>query len=93
VFLEVPSPQDIRAGIAMPPGSSINWLPRASSKPGALPLETVRQARLSGGPFYAWTAGESSMVTGIRRHLASERHVPKSDVSFRGYFSHGRVSL
>lgn len=95
VFLEVPSPEDIRTDITMPPGSSINWLPRIDpgSKPGALALDAVKQARLSHGPFYAWTAGESSMATGIRRHLVSERHVPKSDISFRGYFSHGRAGL
>ncbi|MFJ8473889.1 siderophore-interacting protein [Kitasatospora sp. NPDC094011] len=95
VFLEVPSSDDIRSEITAPPGSIIHWLPRTDvgAKPGALALDAVKQARLPGGAFYAWTAGESSMATGIRRHLVSERHVPKSDTSFRGYFSYGRASL
>ncbi len=95
VFLEVPSSEDIRSDITAPPGSVIRWLPRtdAGAKPGALALDAVKQARLPDGPFYAWTAGESSMATGIRRHLVSERYVPKFDISFRGYFSYGRASL
>ncbi|WP_460068385.1 siderophore-interacting protein [Streptomyces sp. YKOK-I1] len=94
-LLEVPSPDDVRTDITMPPGSSIHWLPRVDpgSKPGTLALDAVKQARLSDGPFYAWTAGESSMATGIRRHLVGERRVPRSDISFRGYFRHGRAGL
>ncbi|MEU4097472.1 siderophore-interacting protein [Streptomyces sp. NPDC026673] len=95
VFLEVPSPEDIRSHVTAPPGSIVHWLPRTDTdaKPGALALDAVKQARLPDGPFYAWTAGESSMATGIRRHLVSERYLPKSDISFRGYFSHGRAGL
>ncbi|MFF9049050.1 siderophore-interacting protein [Streptomyces parvulus] len=95
VFLEVPSSDDIRSDITAPPGSNVHWLPRTDvgAKPGALALDAVKQVRLPDGHFYAWTAGESSMATGIRRHLVRERYVPKSDISFRGYFSYGRASL
>ncbi|MFD5445754.1 siderophore-interacting protein [Streptomyces tendae] len=95
VFLEVPSSEDIRNDITAPPGSIVHWLPRtdAGAKPGTLALDSVKQARLPDGPFYAWTAGESSLATGIRRHLVGERGVAKSDISFRGYFSHGRASF
>ncbi|MFJ6437761.1 SIP domain-containing protein [Streptomyces sp. NPDC091416] len=94
VFLEVPSPEDIRNDVTAPPGSIVHWLPRtdAGAKPGTLALDAVKQARLPDGPFYAWAAGESSLATGIRRHLVGERCVAKSDISFRGYFSHGRAS-
>ncbi|MCR3725254.1 NADPH-dependent ferric siderophore reductase [Streptomyces umbrinus] len=95
VFLEVPSPEDIRSDIQAPPGSIVHWLPRtdADTKPGALALDAVKQARLPEGRFYTFTAGESSLATGIRRHLVGERGVVKSDISFRGYYSHGRASL
>ncbi|MGP4009128.1 siderophore-interacting protein [Streptomyces sp. 4N124] len=95
VFLEVPAPEDIRSEITAPPGTAIHWLPRSdpSAKPGALALEAVKQAQLPDGLFYAWVAGESSLATGVRRHLVGDRHIPKSDISFRGYFSHGRASL
>ncbi|MFE9687725.1 siderophore-interacting protein [Streptomyces sp. NPDC006285] len=95
VFLEVPSPDDVRSDIKAPPGSTVHWLPRtdAGAKPGALALDAVRQARLPEGRFCTFTAGESSLATGVRRHLVSERGVAKSDIAFRGYFSHGRASL
>ncbi|WP_327370391.1 siderophore-interacting protein [Streptomyces sp. NBC_01217] len=95
VFLEVPSAEDIRREVTAPPGTTIHWLPRGnpSTRPGTLALRAVKDARLPPGPFYTWTAGESSLATGIRRHLVGERHVPKSDISFRGYWRHGRASL
>ncbi|WP_210571469.1 siderophore-interacting protein [Streptomyces sp. GESEQ-4] len=95
VFLEVPAPEDIRSEITAPPGTAIHWLPRSdpSAKPGALALEAVKQDQLPDGRFYAWTAGESSLATGVRRHLVGTRHIPKSDICFRGYFTHGRASL
>ncbi|WP_053849866.1 siderophore-interacting protein [Streptomyces sp. NRRL B-24085] len=95
VFLEVPSPEDIRSDVKAPPGSIVHWLPRtaAGAKPGALALDAVKRARLPEGRFYTFTAGESSLATGIRRHLVGERGVAKSDIAFRGYFSHGRASL
>ncbi|MHC3473523.1 siderophore-interacting protein [Streptomyces sp. 7R007] len=95
VFLEVPSPEDIRSDIQAPPGTTVHWLPRtdAGAKPGVLALEAVRQARLPEGRFHTFTAGESSLATGIRRHLVNEHGVAKSDISFRGYFSYGRAGL
>ncbi len=94
-FLEVPSAEDIRSDITAPPGSIVHWLPRTDpgAKPGALALDAVKQARLPAGRFYTFTAGESSLATGIRRHLVGERGVAKSDIAFRGYFSHGRAGL
>ncbi|MEU9137469.1 siderophore-interacting protein [Streptomyces sp. NPDC048404] len=95
VFLEVPAREDIRDDATVPPGTTIHWLPRGGpgAKPGVLALEAVRRAQLPDGPFYAWTAGESSLATGVRRHLVGERRIPKSELTFRGYFSHGRAGL
>ncbi|MCQ9371515.1 siderophore-interacting protein [Corynebacterium sp. 35RC1] len=42
--------------------------------------------------MYYWIAGESKMVTGIRRVLVREREVPRSQVSFMGYWRQGRAS-
>ncbi|MFD9941282.1 siderophore-interacting protein [Nonomuraea sp. NPDC059023] len=79
----------------MPAGTTIHWLPRndPAAKPGALVLQAVRQAQLPDGRFYTWTAGESSLATGVRRHLVGERGVPRSDITFRGYFRNGHASL
>ncbi|WP_199565266.1 siderophore-interacting protein [Spongiactinospora rosea] len=94
VFLEVPETADIRKDIVHPEGARIHWLPRdaATAVPGALALETVRQATLPEGRFYTWVAGESRLATGLRRHLVNDRAAAKSDIAFFGYWRQGRSS-
>ncbi|WP_155343702.1 siderophore-interacting protein [Acrocarpospora pleiomorpha] len=95
VFLEVPASDDIRGEVTAPAATKIHWLPRnePSIRPGTLALQAVQAAQLRPGPYYAWAAGESALATGIRRHLVNDRNVPKSNISFRGYWRHGRASL
>lgn len=38
---------------------------------------------------YAWIAGESRMVTALRRHLVNELHMPRKQVAFMGYWREG----
>ncbi len=38
---------------------------------------------------YAWIAGESKVVTGLRRHLVSELGMDRSQVAFMGYWREG----
>ncbi|MEV5822853.1 siderophore-interacting protein [Micromonospora haikouensis] len=94
VFVEVPTSEDIRHEVTVPTGTTMHWLPRddPDRKPGTLALQTVRDATLPPGPYYTWTAGEQALPTGLRRHLVTERGVPKSDVAFVGYWRHGHAS-
>jgi NADPH-dependent ferric siderophore reductase len=39
--------------------------------------------------LYAWIAGESAMVTGLRRHLVREVGVDRRQVAFMGYWRRG----
>ncbi len=39
--------------------------------------------------LYAWIAGESKVVTGLRRHLVNELHIDRSQVAFMGYWRRG----
>ncbi|QIK77286.1 siderophore-interacting protein [Nocardioides piscis] len=39
--------------------------------------------------LYAWIAGESAVVTGLRRHLVKDLHVERSQVAFMGYWRRG----
>lgn len=98
VFLEVPADDDIRRDVSAPPGTTIHWLPRSvdadsSTRPGSLALRAVRNARLPEGSFYTWVAGEAALAAGVRRYLVGERGVPRSDITFRGYWRHGRAAL
>ncbi|MGW7520200.1 siderophore-interacting protein [Streptomyces sp. NPDC054796] len=100
VFLEVPESADIREDVNCPEGVRIHWLARDSdgdsigdgAVPGALVLDAVKNANLPPGPFYTWAAGEAGLPTGLRRHLVNDRGVPKSDITFIGYWRHGRSS-
>lgn len=42
-----------------------------------------------GAPFYAWIAGESAMVTGLRRHLVRDCGIHRGQVAFMGYWKQG----
>jgi NADPH-dependent ferric siderophore reductase len=39
---------------------------------------------------YAWLAGESSVITGLRRHLVRDLGVDRCAVAFMGYWREGR---
>jgi len=41
---------------------------------------------------YAWLAGESGIITGLRRHLVKEVGLSRKQVSFMGYWRRGRAS-
>lgn len=94
-YLEVPTGRDIRP-VAAPPGVTVHWLPRDdhTAVPGQLALKTVTSSwkLLPGQPIYCWVAGESGLPTGLRRHLVKDQGVPKSDISFLGYWKHGKSS-
>jgi NADPH-dependent ferric siderophore reductase len=93
VYLEVPHTEDIRE-VHAPIGVTVHWVARDGSPevPGQLVLHTLKAAELPKGPFYTWVAGESALATGLRRHLVQDRQVPKSDITFLGYWRHGKSS-
>jgi NADPH-dependent ferric siderophore reductase len=41
------------------------------------------------GGTYAWIAGESTVVTGLRRHLVNELGLDRGRVAFMGYWRRG----
>ncbi len=57
-----------------------------------LALNTVKQAELPAGPSYTFVAGESELTTALRRHLVNERRIPKSNISFTGYWRFGHAA-
>ncbi|QPE06121.1 siderophore-interacting protein [Microbacterium schleiferi] len=94
VFLEVPHAEDVRE-VPRPEGVSIHWLPREDNEaiPGQLALRTITTASLPAtNPSYSYVAGESGLATGARRFLVNELGVPKADVTFQGYWRHGKAS-
>ncbi len=45
------------------------------------------------GRFYAWIAGETALVVGLRRFLVTELGVDRSRVAFMGYWRQGAAEL
>lgn len=94
-IIEIPSAEDKQEFVA-PAGMDIRWIARdessqAHEKPGELALKALAEAKLPDGEVHAHTIGESALATGARRHLISERGVPKRNVDFVGYWRYGRA--
>lgn len=57
-------------------------------EPDELLWDVPEEARADG--LYAWIAGESSLVTGLRRRLVRDLGVDRGSVAFMGYWREGR---
>ncbi len=96
-IVELPHAADIQ-DFSVPVGVEIRWAARDEhgaaphAIPGRLALDVLKRADLPSGEVYAYVVGESSLVTGARRHLVNERGVPKANVDFIGYWRHGRAA-
>jgi NADPH-dependent ferric siderophore reductase len=65
-----------------------HWLHRGDVPAGKsdVLVKAVREAEFPPGPVFAWLGGESSAVRELRRHLVSERGIPKRAIEFAGYW-------
>lgn len=86
---EIPQAGDAQA-LDAPDGVTVTWVTRVrpGDTPGAAALATLQAAPPPVGPTLAWTAGESDLVTGARRHWVAAG-VPKHDICFCGYWKAG----
>ncbi|WP_454043455.1 siderophore-interacting protein [Cellulosimicrobium sp. Marseille-Q8652] len=95
--VELPDPADVQ-DFRVPAGVELRWIARSDHAaaeqvvPGRLALDAVLAADLPSAPVYAYAVGESSLVTGVRRHLVNDRGVPKTHVDFVGYWRHGQAA-
>ena len=83
VFVQVPSPQDIRELDTSGADVTVTWLT------GTDPVTAVRDAGLPAGVPYAWVAGEAAMVRAMRRHLVTDRGLDARAHYFGGYWRAG----
>ncbi|PDQ35386.1 MAG: hypothetical protein B5766_06055 [Candidatus Lumbricidophila eiseniae] len=58
---------------------------------GDAPLWDVPAGRSLDGELYAWLAGESSVITTLRRFLVREAGLDRRQVAFMGYWRRGRA--
>lgn len=85
VVVEVGNEGDIR-DLDGPTGVEIAWVVRGDEAPGTLAAGEVRRRGVPDDLTYAYLAGPSSMVTGLRRHLVKDLGIAKDRVSFTGYW-------
>lgn len=85
-LIELPDVDD-RQPVRAPDGVDVHWIVRQPGAPaGAAALDHLRELPAFEGSVNAFAAGESKLATGARRHLVNDRAVPKSDVTFCGYW-------
>ncbi|MFY1594057.1 siderophore-interacting protein [Micromonospora sp. WMMD737] len=79
---------DHEIAVRTPPGVTLTWLHRGGAPAGGsdVVIRTLRDLALPAGTPYAFVAGESAMVTTVRRHLCAERGIAKERVYFGGYW-------
>lgn len=82
-----------RQELEAPAGMTVHWIERASgTEPGSAALPALRDLQFPEGSVYAFAVGESALAVGVRRHLVGERGVPKTNVTFCGYWKRGRAT-
>jgi NADPH-dependent ferric siderophore reductase len=88
-IIEIFDEQD-RQDAEAPDGVTVHWVVRnPSDDPGTLALPALRELDLPSS-LYGFTVGESSLIKAVRRHLVNDRGVPKSNVTFCGYWKIGK---
>ena len=90
VLIETEHPDD-PAPLPERPDTSITWLAAAAvAPPGTALFEAVQHADLPDNSRM-WAAGEAAAMQRIRRSL-TEREIPRSNTTVRGYWKHGKVA-
>jgi NADPH-dependent ferric siderophore reductase len=81
-FVAVPDVADVRP---LASDAQVTWVTEGSL------LDALKAVELPFDPDYAWVAGESSMIKEVRRHLVNAVGMPKSAISFQGYWKRGEA--
>ncbi|MGV9265993.1 siderophore-interacting protein [Kitasatospora sp. NPDC003701] len=68
-----------------------HWLPRGGSHPKGRLLTDALLATDVPADSAAWIAGEATAVGTVRRHLLTDRALPRDRVHAKGYWKHGEA--
>jgi NADPH-dependent ferric siderophore reductase len=91
-IIELFDPAD-RQPLEGPDGVDVLWVTRdADEPPGAAALPALHTLASIPADVTAFAAGESAVATGARRHLVADRGIPKSQVTFCGYWKVGKAA-
>ena len=91
-FIEIEAMDDAQE-TGTPAGVDVHWVVRpAGEKPGVAALAAVQAFELPGGSFHTFVVGEQALATSTRRWLVNEKGVPKSHVTFCGFWRDGAAA-
>lgn len=88
-LIEVAGPaeqQDLR----VPAGAEVRWLHRGAAAPGSALVPAVRGLDFPAGEAHAFVHGEAGFVKELRRHLRTDRGLPRERLSVSGYWRRGQ---
>ncbi|WP_028050879.1 siderophore-interacting protein [Cellulomonas sp. URHD0024] len=86
--IEVHGPED-EIPLSGPPGVRVHWVHQGFGVPGPALVEAVAGLPPLDGPVSAFVHGEAGAVRELRRHLRTERDVPRDQLSVSGYWRLG----
>jgi NADPH-dependent ferric siderophore reductase len=93
VFLQVADEAEVQK-LAGPGDVEITWLYRtdyeSAAAAGDALVEIVRTLEFPAGSVHAFVHGEAGFVAQLRRHLTTERAVPRDRLSISGYWRRGK---
>lgn len=89
VRVEVAHP-DARLELPGHPGTTVTWHDLAAGARAGDALVAAVESGEIPEDAHVWVAGEAAAVQRIRKHLAGDRGVPRSQTTVRGYWKVGR---
>jgi len=91
-LVEVAHPDD-RRPLPTAAEADISWLVRDPAAPDRTAglLTALAGTAFPAGTPYAWLAGEAACVRAQRRHLVGDRGLPRTAITFTGYWRHGHT--
>ena len=90
VHVELAHP-DARLALPDRYGTEIAWHDASADAPPGTALADAVIAAAVDADTRIWAAGEAASVQRIRRHLFSDRGLPRTNTTIRGYWKHGRA--
>jgi NADPH-dependent ferric siderophore reductase len=89
VVVEVDSPEEEQADLAVGADVDLVWVHRGGAAPGEALVEAVRATPLPPGRGHVFVHGEAAAVRELRRYLRAERGLDPDFTSISGYWRRG----
>ena len=87
-FFETPG-EESRPAIPEKHGLSMRWVDQQAGEPCRALVDAMSAAQMPDSTRL-WAAGEAAAMQTLRKHLFTERGMPRDRATIRGYWKHGR---